>query len=305
MFDWNDLRYLLAVEREGTLSAAARALGVKHTTVARRIEALERDLGAQLVRRGADKITLTGPGVEVVALAAELEVAAARIELRVAGENQRLDGTVRVTMPDTFAGYVVRQLPALRAQHPDLRVHVLADLRVYDLLAGEADIALRLAPDGHGDLVERKLGVAAWALYASKGYLASRAIPVSVPELLDHDLVGVEGVALAASPAGVFYREHLPDARFAMHANGILPMLNAVLFGAGIAPLPCFLGDAEATLTRLPWEPWSNRRLRLLVPRDVARVPRVRAVLEYLVEILTRAEAVFAGATVGATRPGS
>jgi DNA-binding transcriptional LysR family regulator len=295
VFDWNDLRYLLALARAGTLAGAARELGVKHTTIARRIAALESDLRVQLVRKGGDRYTLTDAGNEVLARANEVKVIADTIERRVSGEGERIAGVVRVTMPDTIGGYVIRHLPALRAKHPELVVDVLADLRVYDLLAGEADVALRLSEEAAGDLIERKLCTAAWSLYASKAYVASRGTPRTIAEYASHDLIGYDGAALAASPGGRWFREHLPDAKFVMRGNGILQVFNATLLGVGITLLPCFMADAEAGLVRLTPEVWSNRRIRLLVPKDLTRVPRVRAVTTFLADLFTRDAALFEG----------
>jgi DNA-binding transcriptional LysR family regulator len=297
VFDWNDLRYLLAAARSGTLAGAARELGVKHTTVARRLAALESDLGTQLLRKGAEGYEATAAGTEVLALANELKDRADAIERRVARADARLAGVVQVTMPDTVGGYFVRQLPALCQRHPDLVVNVLADLRVYDLLAGEADIALRLHPASQGDLVERKLCVAAWSLYASRSYVEKRGIPHATADFASHDLLGYEGAALEQSPGGVWFRENLPDAKFAMRCNGILQIFNATLMGAGITLLPCFMADAEPMLVRLTEGVFSNRRLRMLVPADRAKVARVRAVMDFIVEVLTRDADLFSGAS--------
>lgn len=295
VFDWNDLRYLLAVASAGSFAGAARELGVKHTTVARRIAALEVDLGVSLVRKGGDQLTLTPAGREVLARSNEMKLLADTIERRVARSDERVAGVVRVTLPDTVGGYLVKQLPALRARHPELTVNVLADLRVYDLLAGEADIAVRFHEHAEGDLVERKLGIAAWSLYASSGYVSARGKPRSLSDYAEHDLIGYEGAALERSPGGVWFNTNLPNAKFAMRGNGILQIFNATLLGVGITLLPCFMADPEPTLVRLTPEVWSNRRIRMLVPSDLARVPRVRAVMDFLVEIFERDAELFAG----------
>ncbi len=294
VFDWNDLRYVLAVARAGTLAGAARELGVKHTTVARRVEALEAALGTRLLARGAEGYTITAAGAEAVALAEELEKKADALARRVEGEDARVAGVVRVTLPETFAGYLVHQLPALRERHPELVVDLLADQRNYDLLAGEADLALRLFLKVEGDLIARDLCSAAWSLYAASAYVARRGVPATVAEYAGHDLLGYDA-ALATTPGAVWFRDNLPDARFAMRGNSILMVFNAAIAGFGIAHLPCFLGDAEATLARLTPEVFSNRQVRMLVHPDVARLGRVRAVMNFLVELFRRDGDLFAG----------
>jgi len=300
VYDWNDLRYLVAIAEAGTLAGAARALRVKHSTVARRLAALESDLGSKLLRKGADRYTLTPAGEEVLAFAGELKAKAEAIERRLGGADARVAGVVRITMPDTIGGWFVQQVPALRERHPELVVNVLADLRVYDLLAGEADIALRLHEKAEGDLVERKLCIAAWSVYASRGYIARRGAPKTLADYAKHDLIGYEGAA-DRSPGGEWFRENLPDAKFAMRCNGIIQILNATVMGFGITLLPCFMGDAEPTLVRLTPEVFHNRRIRMLVPRDVARLARVRAVMDYVVELFEREADRFEG-TSGAAR---
>ena len=303
VFDWNDLRYVLAVARAGTLAGAARELGVKHTTVARRVEALEAALGTRLLARGADGYVLTPAGTEAVALAEELEKKADALARRVEGEDVRVAGNVRLTLPETFAGYLVRQLPTLRERLPELTVDLLADQRTYDLLAGEADLALRLSPKVEGDLIARDLCSAAWSLYAASSYVTRRGVPATLAEYADHDLIGYDA-ALATTPGAVWFRDNLPDAKFAMRGNGILMVFNAAIGGFGIAHLPCFLGDAEATLTRLTPEVFFNRQVRMLVHPDVARLGRVRAVMNFLVELFRRDGDLFAGKRPRATEPG-
>ncbi len=295
VFDWNDLRYLLAISEAGTLVGAARALGVKHTTVSRRLAALEHDLGARLLRKGAERYALTPAGEEVLALAAELKARADAVERRVAGSDSRVAGVVRVTMPETVAGWLVQQLPALRARHPDLVVNVLGDTRVYDLLSGEADLAIRLAKgDNEGGLLERKLVPAAWSVYASRAYVARRGAPRTLADYAEHDLIGFEGAA-DRSPGGQWFRENVPDARFAMRGNGVVQIFNAAIMGFGVTLLPCFMADPEPSLARLTPEVFHNRRVRLLVPADLARLARVRAVMDFIVELFQRDAALFEG----------
>jgi DNA-binding transcriptional LysR family regulator len=302
VFDWNDLRYLIAIAQAGTLVGAGRALGVKHTTVARRLAALESDLGAQLLRKGTDKYSLTVAGAEILAFASELKEKADAIERLVAHSDSKAAGIVRVTMPDTIGGYFVRQLPLLRERHPELVVNILADLRVYDLLGGEADIALRLHDQSEGDLLEKKLCVSAWSLYASASYVARRGVPKTPEDFAEHDLIGFDGV-LERSPGGVWFRENLPDASFVMRGNGILQIFNATLTGVGLTLLPCFMGDAEPMLVRLTSNVFHNRRIRMLVARDTARLARVRAVMDFAVEVFTRDTDLFSGATAASTTP--
>ncbi len=193
-------------------------------------------------------------------MAAEVKVKAEAIQRSVAGTDTRVAGVVRVTISEPMGAYFVQQLPALRERHPELVVDVLADLRMYDLMRGEADIAVRVnsAPD---------------------------------------DLIGTQGIP-DRSPAARFLREIAPDAKFVMRCNGYLQIFNATLGGFGIGPLPCFLGDSESYLVRVFPQAFPTGRLRLLVRPDLAKLPRVRATLDFLTEILIRDEALFDGTSV-------
>ena len=304
VFDWNDLRYLLAVADKGTLVGAARELGVKHTTVARRLAALEESLGAKLLRRGGEGHALTEAGREVIAVAAEVKAKAEAIQQRVAGADSRIAGLVRVTVPEPTGGYFVRRLPALRERYPDLVVDVLADLRMLDLAKGEADIAVRvnnapggLPPQHESDLVERKLGAASFALYASRAYLARRGTPETEAGLAEHDFIGVLGMS-DRSASVAWLRETVPNARFVMRCNGFVQLLNAAIEGSGIAPLPCFLGDSEPFLVRVIPKAFPTGRLRVLVRPDLAKVPRIRATVDFIVELFRHDEALFDGSSV-------
>jgi molybdate transport repressor ModE-like protein len=294
VFDWGDLRYLLAVSRAGSFAGAARELGVKHTTVARRVAALEEALGARLVTKRKDSVGLTGAGAELKASAEEIERLASSIERRLAGEGSRIEGVVRVTMPDAIALYVAPRLQKLREQHPKLYVHILADARVYDLEKGEADLAVRVHPSTKSHYIERKLASATWTFYASRAYVRAKGMPKSLADLRNHDLIGPEAEA-SASPGAALLREHVPDAQYQMRFNSVVQLLNAVMMGLGISPLPCFVADPEPELVRVWPDTIQNRGVRLVAHPDVARVARVRAVMDFLTDSFKRDAKLWAG----------
>ncbi len=140
--DWNDLRFFLAVCRVGTLASAARDLRVRHSTVGRRVEALEQALGVSLFTRTPDGFVLTDAGAEIRPLAEEAERAATAIERRVAGGDKRIEGTVRVTASEAFSGFLVHRLAALHERHPSLMVEVLSGNRSFDLMRGGSGLTV-------------------------------------------------------------------------------------------------------------------------------------------------------------------
>src|SRR5262245_14168671 len=187
--DWDDLRYFLRAANARTLAGAARRLGVEHSTIGRRLSALERALGAPLVLRGPDGLTLTPLGEEVAPLAAEVERAVLAVCERVVSRREH----VRLAVPSGFTGFFAERIAQLRAERPRLLVEILSGARAVDLKRGEADLAIRIGPVTDGDLVMRKLCEVGWSLYASKAYLARHPLPADVHDLSGHEVIVYDG----------------------------------------------------------------------------------------------------------------
>lgn len=252
MFDWNDLRFLLAVARTGSTIAAARSLGVNQSTVQRRLAALEAGLGARLVERLAAGYRLTDLGVAVLGHAEAVETAALSFGQAVADLGRGQAGVIRLTCPEPIAARLTGSglLARFQAAHPGLTVEfVLSDAYV-DLAKGEADVALRSGDTEDGVLVGRKIAESLWAVYASRGYVAEHGAPKSVAEMAGHPLIGFEE-GMAKHRAVVWLREVAPGARFAAHSTSVLGLISAAKAGVGVAALPMALGDAEADLMRV------------------------------------------------------
>ncbi len=294
MPDWNDFRYFLAVAKAGTFAGAARELGVEHTTVARRLTALEGALGTRLFLRGPDGLTLTATGRDVVPLAEEIAARAQAIERRVSGEDSRVEGTVRISVSEAMSGYFVKRSPALRDRHPGLMVEVLTGNHASDLLRGEADLAVRARPVTEPDLVARKLVCAGWSMYASADYVARRGTPPAPETLGGHDVITFDD-SMAQTPGGVWFGAHARGCNAAMRGNSVVAVLNAAICGMGVAVLPCFLGEPEPQLRRLTPRILGVRDIHLVVHPDLARVARVRAVMDFIVELFERDAALWTG----------
>src|SRR6201986_1648048 len=177
-WQWDDVRFFLAVARAGSLSGAARALGVGHVTVGRRIALLEKQIGVTLLNRTPDGFVTTSAGDAFLRQCAAMESAAMDLERIVAGSDALLAGSVRVTTTEGLAYQLVAPaIAALRETHPQLRIDLLVGARSLDIARREADLAVRFARPQASDLVCRKLGEIAFALYASKRYLASKGTP--------------------------------------------------------------------------------------------------------------------------------
>lgn len=289
MFDWNDLRYLLAVARTGSLVAAGKELGVQHTTVARRLKALEDEVGPLLNRSGA-ATTLTELGKELVVTAEEMEAKAVAFVQRKATTETR----VRMTAPSTFASYFIRQIEVFRERHPKIVIEVLSENRLYDLEKGEADLAIRLHSEVVSSLVDRKLVPPAWSLYVSQAYLARNERP-GLDDIERADFIGFDSGPLSKGVGAEWLAKENPNAKIAFRANTIEQVLDAALQGLGLAFLPCFIGDREPRLERVWNHALHNRYARLVYTPDAARRPAVRTVIDYIVEIFDRDADLFTG----------
>lgn len=278
--DWNDLRVFLALARTGSLSAAARALGLSHATVGRRIQALETALGLTLVERRADGYALTADGEAVRAQAEAMDERALTV-LRQGARDAGLSGTVRLTMTPALAErFVVPRLGPLRARHPGLDLEVIADTRAVSLARREADLAIRLARPQRGELIARRLAVIAYGLYA---------LPRAPDALIAYD------AALSALPEAQWLARHAGERRVAFRANTAQAQLAAAVAGFGVALLPSWLAALEPDLVPRPAaDPPLTREAWLVMHRDLRDTPRVRAVADHLVAVFEGARAAFA-----------
>ena len=289
MLDWNDLRYFLAVAREGSTLSAARALHTSQTTVARRIAALEVALKLKLFDRRQAGYALTPAGEELRDSAQEVERAAARFAEAAAAQGRNLAGTVRITTDEVFAMTLLP--PILRDfydRHPDIVIELDTSPEVRDLGAGEADIALRgTKSEQPVGVVGRKLCVDDWTLYCSRDYAARRGLPQSREELKEHAIIGGGGGNLWRHYKAWLERLGLEDS-IAMHQGSSTGLLSGVRSGFGIGVLPCIVGDADPDLIRcFPPRGDHGRIFWLLSHERVRNTPAVRAVLDHLYERLT------------------
>jgi DNA-binding transcriptional LysR family regulator len=291
MDDWNDHRLVLAVARASSLVAAAKALGVDHSTVFRRLAALEARLGLPLFERGPGGVYAATEAGGRAALAAErMEDEALGLARDLAGQDRRLSGRLRVTCSETLAYRLLTPWVArFRAEHPGVVLELAVDSRVLNLSRREADVALRVARPREGDLGGRKLADVAWTAYGSVEYLAA-APPLAMPaDLARHPLIGWEE-RTAGVNAAEWLAEIAPAAAVVYRANSLVNQFVAARAGIGLAVLPCYLGDPEPGLARaLPGGPVPAlaRELWIVTHQDLRRTARVRAFFEAVAEGVT------------------
>ncbi len=283
MTQWDDLRYLLAVHREGTLVAAGRRLGVDATTVGRRVASLEAGLRATLCTRGPDGWRVTPAGARVVEAAERAERAFAEIVREAGGADDAPRGRVRLTTVEVLATrIVVPGLPGLHARYPDLRVDLLCANENLDLARGQADIALRVMRPTEGSLVARRLGSVAEQPYAHRGWLAERGLAAD-------DVRSLEGldVLTLLGPGERDWLEGLGSANLVLRSNEASTIYAAAAAGLGIARIPDVLAASEPALVPLPaLGVRAERPLWVVMHRDLADTARVRVVADFLAERL-------------------
>jgi DNA-binding transcriptional LysR family regulator len=277
--DWGHLRFFLETARAGSVSAAARRLGVDRNTVARRIAALEQELGLQLFERGPQGWSRTGAGEELADLASRVEQDVLALARHADARDQALAGTVRLTTATHIAAYLlVPALPRLRESHPGLILEIAADQRTFDLTRREADLALRMGRPRDAGLVTRKLSDVAYRLYASRALCAGRRPQVD----FEHDaFVGFDD-SLAGVPQERWLARVAPDRRVVFRCNSTASLLAAARLGIGVAVLPRFVADRDPELVALEGPEPVNHELWLLVHGDLRRSQRVRAVIEWV-----------------------
>jgi DNA-binding transcriptional LysR family regulator len=287
-WQWDDVRFFLSVARSGSLSAAARVLGVGHVTVGRRVALLEKRLGVTLLNRTPDGFATTSAGEAILQQCAAMESAALDIERAAAGRDSLVTGSVRVTTTEALAYLLVGPIiAALRQTHPDLQIDLNVGVRSLDIARRESDLAIRLARPAASELVCRKLGEVGFSLYASQRYLAKLGIPKRGQGLGGYDLITFTGAPAATSP--FFMGESLDGARVAVRCDNPLIQLKAAANEAGIAELACFLGDCSPDLVRVwPNEPPARRTAWLVIHQDMRRSARIRVVSASIGEAFRR-----------------
>ena len=281
MIDWQDLQYFTVLARLGSLSAAARELGVDHATVGRRVAALERALAVRLIDRLPRRTQPTAEGYAVAALAADMEKSAYAIERRARGLSAPSSATVRVSAPPAVAAQLIAPYIAeFYRDNPRITLVLSGVTQNVALDRGEAEIAVRMTRPQQADLVVRRFGVMRFGLYA-------------VPELAarppkDWTFIGYDAV-LDHVPQQVWLRSLLAGRPIIFQASDLFGQREAARAGLGAVVLPRFMGDEDAALVRLPARPAPpTRDLWLVTYPDLKRSPAIRAVMTFLADAIAK-----------------
>lgn len=284
--DWDDARVFLAVAREGQLLAAARRLGVNHATVGRRLTALETALGVQLMERGPAGCVLTGQGERFMRHAERMEAGWQGAEAELEGRGGPLSGRVRIGAPDGFGTFFLApRLSGFLNAHPGLDLELVPVSRSFSLSRREADIAITVDRPDIGRLAARKLVDYGLGLYASPTYLDAAGRPAGLADLRDHFLIGpVED--LLHSPSVAYAGDLGIDWGSRLDVSSALGQMQAAVGGAGIAILHDFIAARTHGLERVLPQASIRRSYWLVVHESSRETPRVRAVGDYVTDLV-------------------
>lgn len=288
-FDWNRARAFLVTAEEGSLSAAARALGMAQPTLGRQVDALEAELGVILFERVGRGFTLTPSGLELLDHVRAMGDAASRVSLSATGQSQSIEGRVAIAASDVHAALLLPPiLGKLRQLHPGIEIEIVTSSKPSDLRRREADIAIRNFRPGEPDLVARKVRDNAARLFATPGYVEKLGNPRLPYDLRDADFISIDR-------SGVFLKGlnalglNLTERNFPIFTENYLVMWELVKQGLGIGVMDSAIGDAEPRVRRvLPELEPLVFPVWLVAHREVNTSRRIRMVFDLLADELGR-----------------
>ncbi len=278
---WDDLRCVLTIARTGSLSGAARALGIEHSTVFRRLNGIEKRLGVKLFERTRSGYRPTASGETVAAAAGGMEAQALAIERHIVEGSARMAGVIRLATSELLAGFLLPgPLREFLKSHPGIEIELDVSNREVDLMRREADVALRATNSPPDHLIGRQVGELRYAVYGLRG-VAEADTPLSALPWLGHD------ESIAHLSVAQWQRSQFPDARPRVRFNSLSLMVQAAAEGLGSAALPVFAAERFQSLSRLtPVLDQPRNKLWVLCHKDMRDNARVRALWQHLARSL-------------------
>ena len=288
-FDWNRARAFLVTAEEGSLSAAARALGMAQPTLGRQVSALEDELGVVLFERVGKGLSLTPSGLELVEHVRTMGDAATRVSLTASGQAQSVEGTVRITATEVASAFILPSIIRdLRRAHPGISIEVVSSNEVRDLRRREADIAIRSARPTDPDLIARKLRSETAALYAAESYLEQIGELGSAEQLSRAEFIGFDEnqpLVDVLNEIGLT----VSSRSFPIICGSHLVHWELIKGGLGVGVMITQVGDAEPGVKRAaPWLKPFEFDVWLVAHREVNTSRRVRLVFDWLADALQK-----------------
>lgn len=291
---WDDFRLVRAIAETGSLSGAGDLLGLNHSTVFRRLNALEQDAGARIFERARTGYAPTPAGEEMVNIANRMFEDITDFERKVAGQDLKPSGELRVTTNDSLVAHLLTPVfGAFARAYPDIVLDIVIDNRALNLSKRDADVAIRATSEPPETLVGRRIAAISWAIYGQPS--AGGPPAASAADLADRPWIGF-GDALAGIGPARWLSRTLPSARIIYRLNTVLGLSQAVEAGLGLGLLPCFIGDRTPGIVRVLPEPMEfETSLWLLTHPDLRNAARVRTFLDFMGKELNRARGLIEG----------
>ena len=296
--DWGVLKDFIAVAETGSLSKAARKLRVSQPTLSRRIAGLEEQLKGVLFQRTPKGLLLTEAGESVLAGARRVEEEALAIERQADAAQQKLTGTVRISVTEGLgAMWLPAQIAAFHEKYPGVCVEILVDNRAANLVRREADIALRMFRPDQPDLIAKKIGEVLMGLYGAGRYFDRHGKPSRIAHLKRHYLVGFDETMVHNNTAVQRLERYFTSERIVHRSSSFIGQLNATRAGIGLGVHDCYLAAQSPELERLfPREFNHSMEVWLVTHSDMRRSARIRAVYDFIAEVFARDRKVLEGA---------
>lgn len=284
--DWNSLKVFLAITRRGSLSGAASDLGVNHSTIFRRLNGFEADVGGQLFERINNRYELTTLGHELLELAQNIESAFDGIDRHIIGKDVQPKGIVKITAPNNIAyHYLPRYISEFNILYPDIHIELLVSNQEFNMSNRQADIAVRATPSPPEHLIGRQVSTLNWSIYSSKRYKDKFGLPNDINELAGHSLIGATGV-MCRLPAFIWLEKHFAH-QIMTRCDDLTAMSYFVESGQGLAFLPD--DQLRPEIIKLfsikdskPSDLW------LLTHPDLRNVERIKLVMQYLTKAFSQ-----------------
>jgi len=293
LMEWDDFRLVKMIAEHRSLGPAAEALKLNHSTVFRKLNALEDQLGTRVFERSRSGYTLTVAGEEMLAIASQMAEAVNDFERRIAGMDSRPTGELRVTTTDTLFSHMLAPIfAAFREQYPGITLDVIVESRALNLSRRAADVAIRASTDPPETLVGRRIAPIVWGPYAR----ADSGIEYDAA-IYDRDLAWIGfGDPISQSSAGRWFMNRMPLQKIVLSTSTVGALVNAVEAGIGVGFLPCFVADQTPLLKRIgPPAPSIASYLWLLTHADLRGSVRTRAFLDFVGQELSRRRKLIEG----------
>ena len=284
-FNWDHLRSLIAIAKQGSISAAARAISVEHSTLSRHITALEERIGSKLFERTPSGTVLTAAGARLLDAAEAMQAVVTRAEEDISGQDMAVSGPVRIGAPEVVGAFLLApRLAKLSKAHPNLSVHLAAMPHNFSLTKRETDMVVALSRPEQGELVSKKLSDYHLCAYASRDYIKSAAPIRELSDLRSHELINYTDDQLYSSYVD-YLALVLPDVEARFQSSSMIAQLHATIEGLGICVLPHFLTRMHESLVPvLPSQTSLVRSWYLVYREDSRNLARIRVISDYLIE---------------------